>query len=116
MSEFRGLVDVFSRWCWKVNPQYWTDYKADIAKLRAQIGPETKIVQGIYIHDFGAGMRNRTPVPLDVFKQSIRTICANILDGTIDGLIVPQTGWFNSPRHREHVRWLKDYIEGLDAE
>ena len=115
MSPSRGLVDIYSRWCWKVSPDYWKDYRADIAKLRAQVGPEPKIVQGIYINDFGSSMQSREPVPMDVFQLSVRTICEGIRDGIVDGLIVPQTGWFDSPKHREHVIWLRNYLDGFDA-
>lgn len=112
-------ADVFSRWRWVPSLDYWDHYADDIAKLRDIVGEDKKIIQGIYIHDFGSGnlpvTRCRHCVPLDIFKKSVETICEHVWEGTIDGIIIPQAAWFSFPSHREHVTWLKEYIDWFDA-
>lgn len=112
-------VDIFSRWRWVPSFDYWDHHADDIAKLRDIVGEDKKIIQGFYIHDFGSGNLPVTQchhcVPLDVFKKGVETICEHIWDGILDGVIIPQAAWFSFPSHKEHVTWLKEYIDWFDA-
>ncbi|HNX03866.1 MAG TPA: hypothetical protein PKI32_00095 [Opitutales bacterium] len=112
LTPFRDELDVVSRWKWTAENAYWDTYKDDVAKLRRQVGPKVKIVHGLYLHDFGAGMESRNPLPLEIFKKSVRTATACVRDGSIDGIILPQVGWYSIPTHREHVNWLRDFLAG----
>jgi putative AlgH/UPF0301 family transcriptional regulator len=56
-------------------------------------------------------MRNPHAVPLDIFKKSVETICAHTADGTINGFIIPQAGWFSAPSKYEHVNFLRNYLQ-----
>lgn len=110
LTPFRDAIDLVSRWKWKVDSAHWDDYKARIEKVRTQVGPRVRIVQGLYLHDFGAGMESRIPLPIDYFKRTVRKACECVTDGTLDGIILPQVGWYSSPAHQEHVRWLRAYL------
>ena len=110
LTPYRDAIDLVSRWKWRTDSAFWDGYRACVEKVRAQVGPRVKIVQGLYLHDFGSGMNSRSPVPLDYFKRSVRAACACVADGTLDGIILPQVGWYSSPAHQEHVRWLKAYL------
>jgi len=55
-------------------------------------------------------MESRIPLPLDYFKRTVRKACSCVTNGTLDGIILPQAGWYSSPAHREHVEWLKDFL------
>ncbi|MDD5728375.1 MAG: hypothetical protein PHV59_07430, partial [Victivallales bacterium] len=78
-------------------------------------GKDKKIIQGVYIHDFGSGMKCRYPVPISIFKKSILTVCEHLYDGTLDGVIIPQAGWFSDHRHFAHISWMKSYFEWFDG-
>ncbi len=104
------LVDIVSRWCWVASQDYWDNHAKDILPLREMLGPDKTIIQGIYIHDFGSGMKCQYPVPLEVFKKSVRTICRSAYEGLIDGFIIPQAGWFSAETHFEHISWMKSYL------
>ena len=112
-------VDIFNRWRWVPSMDYWDHHAEDIAKLRDIVGADKKIIQGIYIHDFGSSSLPVTQchhcVPLDIFKKSVETICEHTWQGILDGIIIPQAAWFSFPSHREHVVWLKEYIDWFDA-
>jgi len=110
LTPYRDAVDLVSRWKWKVDGSHWDDYESSVRRVRAQVGPRVKVVQGLYLHDFGAGMESRSPLPIDYFKRTVRKACACVVDGTLDGIILPQVGWYSSPAHQEHVRWLKAYL------
>lgn len=94
LRPFRGLVDVVSRWCWKPTSAYWDNYLADIAKLRAEVGPGVPILQGLYLVDFGTDMDNPRPQDAALFEKSVRMVHDAILNRQIEGVIVPQAGWF----------------------
>lgn len=115
VKPFAEYIDFFSRWCWRPALHYWEHHAEDIARLREAVGPAKQIVQGIYIHDFGSDMQNRHAVPMDVFRKSVETICENTSNGTIDGFIIPQAGWFCMRDKYEHIRFLKDYIDWFDG-
>lgn len=112
-------IDVFTRWCWVPSLDYWDHHAEDIFRLRDITGDDKKIIQGIYIHDFGSSGMPVTQchhcVPRDIFKKSVEIICEHTWDGILDGIIIPQAAWFSFPSHREHVTWLKDYIDWFDA-
>jgi len=110
IAPFAEYVDIVSRWCWVASQDYWDNYEKDIKAVRKALGPNKKIIQGIYIHDFGSNMKCQYPVPLEVFKKSIRTICRASYDGLIDGFIIPQAGWFSAETHYEHISWMKNYL------
>ncbi len=111
---FADSVDIVSRWRWTASQDYWDDYEKDIKAVREALGPSGQIIQGIYLHDFGSGMKSRYPVPLEVFQKSVRTICHAAYDGLIDGFIIPQSGWFSSDAHFEHVTWMKRYLDWFE--
>ena len=94
LKPFRGLIDVVSRWCWKPTPEYWDNYFADIETLRAEVGPGVKVLQGIYLVDFGRDMDNPRPQDVALFEKSVRTVHDAILNWKLNGVIVPQAGWF----------------------
>jgi len=111
VTPYRDYVDVVSYWCWKARHDYWDNYAAEIAKLRRQIGPNKTILQGIYIRDYGTSdMKSPRAMPIDLFKKSILTVRAALIDGTIDGVIIPQAGWFGAPEHREHIVFIKENL------
>ncbi len=111
---FADSVDIVSRWRWTASQDYWDDYEKDIKAVREALGPSGQIIQGIYLHDFGSGMKSRYPVPLEVFQKSVRTVCHAAYDGLIDGFIIPQSGWFSSDAHFEHVTWMKRYLDWFE--
>lgn len=112
-------IDILSRWCWVPSLDFWSHHKDDIAKIRDIVGPEKKILQGLYLHDFGSSglpvTKCHHPVPLDIFQESVETSCEHLWEGIIDGIILPQGAWYSHPSHREHVIWLKNYIDWFDA-
>jgi len=110
LAPYRDAIDLVSRWKWTADGAFWDQYDESIAKVRAQVGPRVKIVQGLYLHDFGAGMESRNPVPLEYFKRTVRKACSSVVGGTLDGIILPQVGWYSSPAHQAHVAWLKGYL------
>ena len=111
---FADSVDIVSRWRWTASQDYWDDYEKDIKAVREALGPSGQIIQGIYLHDFGSGMKSRYPVPLEVFQKSVRTVCHAAYDGLIGGFIIPQSGWFSSDAHFEHVTWMKRYLDWFE--
>ncbi len=115
IKPFAESIDIVSRWCWTASQDYWDNYEKDIRAVREALGPGKKIIQGIYIHDFGSGMNSQYPVPLEVFKKSIRTICHATYDGLIDGFIIPQAGWFSAETHYEHISWMKNYLSWFEG-
>ena len=112
-------IDVFSRWCWVPSFDYWQLHEEDIRKLRDLVGEGKQIFQGIYIHDFGSSGRPICEclncVPIDVFMKSVETICEHTCNGILDGIILPQAAYFSFPSHREHVKFLKEYVDWADA-
>lgn len=115
IAPYADLIDVCSRWRWVSSMDYWDNHKDDIKEMREALGPGKQIIQGIYLHDFGSGMKCRYPVPLDRFKKSFSTCLENIYDGVLDGLIIPSAALFSSPDHYEHVTWMKQYLEWFDG-
>lgn len=113
------FIDVFSRWCWVPALDYWNFCKDDILKMRERVGEGKQIFHGLYIHDFGSSGRPVTEcysrVPMEVFQKSVETICEHTCDGVLDGIIVPQAAYFSVPSHREHVKFLKEYIDWADG-
>lgn len=111
--------DVFTRWQWTPSDSYWDQHRDDIQILRDTVGPDKTIMQGIYIHDFGgdcpAAGEDFHYVPLNTFKKSIETICQHVCDGGLDGIIIPQPAWFCVPSHKEHITWMKEYIDWCDS-
>ncbi|MBQ7179599.1 MAG: hypothetical protein IJS08_19425 [Victivallales bacterium] len=111
-------IDIFSRWCWVPSFDYWQFHEDDIKKLRDLAGDGKKIFQGIYIHDFGSSGRPVTEclncVPIDVFKKSVETICEHTCNGILDGIILPQAAYFSFLSHKEHVSFLKEYVDWAD--
>ena len=112
-------VDIYSRWCWVPSEDYWRMHETDIKRLRDITGPDKTILQGIYIHDFGASglpvTQCYSKVPFEVFQKSVETICENTFNGIIDGFIIPQSAYFSCLSHKKHVCWLKEYIDWFDA-
>lgn len=112
-------VDVYSRWCWISSEDYWRSHETDIQRLRETTGPDKRIIQGIYIHDFGSSglpiSQCLSTVPFEIFQKSVETICENTFNGIIDGFIIPQAAYFSCQSHKKHVCWLKDYIDWFDA-
>lgn len=115
MTPFAPYVDVVSRWCWKPRHDFWDNYRSEIARLRKQVGSRPKVIQGLYIRDFGTSMTDPRPMPIDIFRKSVKTVRAAMLDGAIDGVIVPQAGWFGAPEHAAHVKLLKEAFQGGQA-
>lgn len=118
-KEAVKYVDMISRWRWVPSADYWRNHKEDIKLLRDLAGPEKTILQGIYIHDFGSSGLPVTEclskVPMEVFQMSVETICENTFNGTIDGIIIPQAAYFSCRSHKNHVTFLKEYIDWFDA-
>lgn len=118
-KESAVYIDVFSRWCWVPSFDYWHFHKEDIEKLRDVVGEKKQIFQGIYIHDFGSSGRPVTEcyscVPIDVFKKSVETICEHTCTKVLDGIILPQAAYYSFPTHREHVKFLKEYVDWADG-
>lgn len=56
-------------------------------------------------------MEEPRPMPIDIFRKSVKTVRAAMLDGVIDGVIVPQAGWFGAPEHAAHVKLLKEAFQ-----
>lgn len=112
-------VDLYSRWCWVPSEDYWRQHKDDIKRLRDITGPDKKIVQGIYIHDFGSSglpvTQCLSKVPMEVFKLSVETICENTWDGTLDGIILPQAAYFSCLSHKSHISFLKEFVDWFDG-
>ncbi len=108
-------VDIVSRWCWIPSQDYWDQHTDDIKKVRDVIGSDKKLIQGLYIHDFGTSMFCQYPVPFEIFRKSVITTCENTCNGLLDGFIIPQAGWFSAESHYEHVSWMKQYIDWCDA-
>ncbi len=112
-------VDIFSRWRWVPSEDYWRRHKDDIKVLRDIVGPEKKILQGIYIHDFGSSGFHVSEcmykVPLELFKISVETICEHTFDGTLDGIIIPQAAYFGCLSHKENISFLKEHIDWFDG-
>jgi len=80
--------------------------------------PRKKIFHGIYIHDFGSGRPIpdcRNCVPMEVFRKSVETVCEQTCSGILDGIILPQAAYFSFPSHREHVKFLKEYVDWADG-
>jgi hypothetical protein len=99
--------DELSRWCWIPSADYWNKYYFEVSNLKRITGKP--VIQGVYIHDFG--IDSESPVPMDIFQLSIRKICQYTLDGHLDGFIIPQAGWFSHEKHRNHIQWMKNYID-----
>jgi beta-galactosidase len=110
LAPYREAVDLVSRWKWTVDSTYWSEYEQRLQRVRAQLGTRVKIVQGLYLHDFGIGMESRIPLPLDYFKRTTRKACEAVAKGLLDGIILPQGSWYSSPAHKEHVEWLRHYL------
>lgn len=112
-------VDIFSRWRWVPSLDYWRCHKEDIRILRDITGPDKKILQGIYIHDFGSSGFHVTecmyPMPLELFKVSLETICEHTFDGTLDGIIIPQAAYFSCQSHKHLISFLKEHIDWFDG-
>lgn len=110
LTPYRDAIDLVSRWKWTVDFAHWDGFRERIGKVRRQVGPNVCIVQGLYLHDFGAGMESRRPLPFAYFKKTVRAACACVADGTLDGVILPQIGWYSAPTHQRHVAWLTKYL------
>lgn len=104
-------IDIVSRWCWVPSQDYWDQHADDIKKVRDVIGNNKKLIQGLYIHDFGTSMSCQYPVPIEIFRKSIITVCENTCNGLLDGFIIPQVGWFSVASHYEHISWMKQYLD-----
>ena len=117
-AEGAQFIDVFSRWCWVPSLDYWNAFRDDILRMRDRVGEGKKIFHGIYIHDFGSSGRPVTEcyscVPLEVFKKSVEGICEQTCSGILDGIILPQAAYFSFSSHREHVKFLKEYVDWAD--
>ena len=116
LTPFRGEIDHVSRWKWVTETNYWTkaSLKADIAELRRQVGPGATVVQGLYLHDFAAGMDCPRPLPFDYFTLSVTAALDAVADGTLDGIILPQVAWYSAPTHRRHYEWLREKIRAIE--
>ena len=114
LTPYRGEIDLVSRWKWVTDTNYWHHLREDIAELRRQVGPQAKIVQGLYFHDFSASIeKGEDPLPLDYLKLSVTAALDAVADGTLDGIILPQVAWYSAPSHREHYEWLREKILSL---
>ncbi len=113
------FIDVLSRWCWVPSFDYWNTHADDIKRVRDLAGSDKKILQGIYIHDFGSSGKPVTEcyscVPMDVFKRSVETICEHTCEKILDGIILPQAAYYSIASHREHVKFLKEYVDWADG-
>jgi len=110
VKPFTEHIDMVTRWQWIASQDYWDNIEEDLDALSAAICGKP-IIQGIYLHDFGSSMKCQYPVPFEVFQKSIKTICEKTFTGKLDGFIIPQAGWFSDEKHREHVQWMKSYID-----
>ena len=110
MTEFVPYLeyfDVLTHWTWIPDMHYWNKYFLILQKIRGITGKP--VIHGLYIHDFG--IDSGKPVPMDIFQASVKKTFNYAADGLLEGVIIPQNGWFADEEHREHVQWLKEYIE-----
>ena len=114
LTPYRGEIDHVSRWKWVTETNYWHNLRADVAELRRQVGPEAKIVHGLYIHNFAKDMKCPEALPLDYFKLSAAAALDAVADGTLDGIILPQVAWYSMPTHREHFDWFLRRVRDMD--
>lgn len=114
LSPYRGLIDHVSRWKWEAETNHWHNIRADIAELRRQVGPTATIVHGLYMHDFAKSLKSVDPLPINYFKFSVSAALDAVADGTIDGIVLPQVGWYSNPSHRAHYEWLRQKIREFD--
>lgn len=104
--------DGLTYWNWVPSMDYWQrEYFFDLIKLKKKTGKP--VIQGMYIHDFGLGTDR--PVPLDIFKYTVRKVYNLVRSEVLDGCIIPQNAWFSHEEHMEHIQWLKDYTGWFHA-
>ena len=115
LTAYRGEIDHVSYWKWLPETNYWCNLRAEIAKIRRQVGPKATIVHGLYMHDFSKDMKGLDPLPLDYFKFSVNAAFDAVADGTLDGVILPQAAWYLVPSHREHYEWLREKVRSFRA-
>ena len=115
LTAYRGEIDHVSYWKWLPETNYWCNLRAEVAKIRRQVGPKATIVHGLYMHDFSKDMKGLDPLPLDYFKFSVNAAFDAVADGTLDGVILPQAAWYLVPSHREHYEWLREKVRSFRA-
>ena len=66
--------------------------------MRRKYGKE--VLQGIFIHDYGA---SKGPQNMDLLELQTQLICQKLMDDWIQGIVLLQNGWFDSTAARSSI-------------
>ena len=106
-EPYLDYFDVMTRWSWIQDPMYYEYYWRDHRKLKS-VCKGKKLLQGIYFANTG---RDGGMVSLDFFQLSIKALADYVVWDKLDGLIIPSPAYFGRENLREHVQWLKNYLQ-----
>ena len=106
-EPYLDYFDVMTRWSWIQDPLYYEYYWRDHRRLR-NVCQGKQLLQGIYFANTG---RDGGFVNLDFFQLSIKALADYVAWDKLDGLIIPSPGYFGRENLREHVQWLKNYLQ-----
>lgn len=109
LLAYKDYFDGINIWCWNSTDHFWKMlYKFDLLKLH-QVLPGKEVLQGQFIHDFGAG--DWVPMPMDQLALQCDKISLAMREKQINGWVVLQNGFFDAYDHREQVMFLKNYLD-----
>jgi len=113
LLPYLEYFDAINLWVWISTDHYWrAEYEPELDRIKQLTGKP--ITQGIFIHNYGETWNNRDgdrPVDLELIQLQCRKIFPKVRNSTLEGCIVLQNGWFDHDDHREHVQWMKNYID-----
>ena len=104
-------IDVINLWVWVSTEHFWrSEYEPELDRIKQLTGKP--VVQGLFLHNYGETHNNGDqPIPLDLLQLQCKKIFPKVRSSSLEGCVVLQNGWFDRDSHREHVQWLRSYLE-----
>ena len=110
LDPYLDYFDVINLWNWVSTEYGWRAvYDRFLHQLRRDTGKP--VIQGIFLHNYAETYKNtEEPVPLDLLELQCEKIFPKVRDGSLDGCIFLQSGWFSAKSHRKQVEFLREYL------
>jgi len=111
LIPYLPYFDAINLWIWISTDYYWrSEYTYDVVKIKKLTGKP--VLQGVYMHNYGETWHtSEEPIPMDLLQLQLKTVVDFHRLGQIEGCVILMNGWFCRENHREHMQWMKNYLD-----
>ena len=111
LLPYLEYFDAINLWVWVSTDHYWrAEYGPDLDHIKKITGKP--VLQGLFIQNYGEtwGTSNDA-VSMEIVRLQTQKTLNLLRDGTLEGCVILQNGWFCRENHREQLQWLKEYTD-----